>query len=168
MTLAEVAEKWDMPPVETAIKVMEEGSSAIASFNMKESDIQNFMRQDWVMTCSDGTNAHPRKYGSFPKKIKEYVLEKNVISLPEMIRKSTALTAETFKIPRRGRLKPGYFADIIIFKPEQVIDHATFENPARYSTGMEFVIVNGTVCIDHGNYNGVMAGRVIKKEQKRP
>jgi N-acyl-D-aspartate/D-glutamate deacylase len=165
-TLTEVAKEWNMPPVETAIKIMKGGSSAIASFNMQEDDIHNFMKQDWVMTCSDGTNAHPRKYGSFPKKIREYVLDKKVLNMEEMVRKSTSLTAEIFNIPKRGKIQKGYYADLLIFKPEEVKDNATFENPDRYATGMKYVIVNGQIVIEGGRYNGKLAGKVIKHKPK--
>lgn len=163
MNLAQVSTMWNLPPIETALKIMQNGSSAIASFNMKEEDIQNFMAQPWVMTSSDGTAAHPRKYGSFPKKIREYVLEKKVLSLEEMIRKSTSLTAQTFGIDRRGIIKEGYFADLIIFKPEEIKDEATFEKPSKLAIGMHYVIVNGQIAIHKGIYIGALAGRTIKR-----
>ena len=163
MNLEEVATKWDMPVIETAIKIIKNGSAAVASFNMQDSDIQNFMQQDWVMTCSDGTNAHPRKYGSFPKKIREYVLEKKTLSLTEMIRKSAGLTAEVFGIPKRGKLTQGYFADILVFKPERIKDNATFESPAEYAEGIDWILLNGAVVVEKGQFNEVLKGRVVRR-----
>ena len=163
MTLAEIAKKWEMEEIETAIKIIKNGSAAVASFNMQDSDIQNFMKQDWIMTCSDGTNAHPRKYGTFPKKIREYVLEKKTLSLEEMIRKSTSLTASTFGIQKRGEIKAGYYADILIFKPEELKDNATFEIPNQLSEGMKWIIINGKLVVENGIYNKKLVGRSIRR-----
>lgn len=163
MTLAEVAQRWSLPPLEAAIEVLKGGGSSVASFNMNEADIHHFMKQPWVMTSSDGSNGHPRKYGSFPKKIKEYTLEKQVLSLHEMIQKSTSLTAETFQIEKRGRIQKGFYADIIIFQPEAVEPMATFEEPTEYAKGMEWVIVNGQIAIDQGEATMTLAGKAIQK-----
>ncbi len=165
-TLTQVAEEMGVEPVEAAVSLFKNGGSSVGSFNMKESDIVNFMKQDWVMTSSDGSNGHPRKYGSFPKKMQEYVLEKQVLNLPEFVHKSSGMTATTFGISRRGYIKEGFYADIIIFKPERVKDHATFQEPEVLSEGMEYVIVNGKVVIEKGKYNGFLAGQGIRKIEK--
>lgn len=161
--LAEIANNWQLTPVQAAIEIIKNGSAAIASFNMKAADIENFMKKEWVMTCSDGSNAHPRKYGTYPKKIREYVLEKKVLTMEEMIRKSTRFPARTYQIPHRGEIKVGYFADLIVFKPEKVKDRATFISPAEYAEGMEYVFVNGVMAIEKGRYTGALAGRAIRK-----
>ncbi len=166
LTLQEAANKWDMDPVEAAIEILRQGGSALGSFNMQEEDITNFMRQSWVMTGSDGSRGHPRKFGSYPKKIREYVMNKGVLTLEEMIYRSSTLPAMTFKIQKRGVLKPGNYADIIIFKPGEVRDHATFENPEELSEGMYYVLVNGQTAIDKGVYTGALAGRGLKREQQ--
>lgn len=162
-TLAQLAEAWKLPPVEAAIEVLKLGGSSLASFNMQESDITDFMRQPWVMTSSDGSTGHPRKYGAFAKKIREYVREKRVLNLEEMIHKSSGLTAQTFKINKRGLLKKGYYADVIIFDPDQVHDQADFEEPTQYAAGMEYVLVNGKITIDQGIYVDVLNGVVVKR-----
>lgn len=162
LNLAQVAEKWQMKPIDAAIEIIKNGSAAVASFNMQDSDIQEFMKKDWVMTCSDGTNAHPRKFGTFPKKMREYVFEKKTLSLEEMIRKSTSLPAETYQISNRGKLQEGYFADILIFKPEEVKDNATFESPAEYSEGMEWIILNGKLVVEEGQFLNLLAGKVVR------
>lgn len=167
LNLEEISNAWDMSAVDAALKIMKNGSAAIASFNMQDADIQNFMARSWVMTGSDGTNAHPRKYGTFPKKIREYVLEKGVLELPEMIRKSTSLPAEIFGIPNRGKLKEGFFADLIVFKPEDVKDNSTYENPAELAEGMEYVIVNGKFAIKNGEFTGYLAGQTIRKMESK-
>ena len=163
LNLEEIAQKWQQTPIDAAIKIIKNGSAAVASFNMLDSDIQNFMKQDWVMTCSDGTNAHPRKYGTFSKKIREYIVEKQTLTLEEMIRKSSALTAKTFGIQKRGKLQEGYFADLIIFKTAEVKDMATFTSPAEYSKGMEWIILNGKLVVINGIYNGALVGKAIRR-----
>ncbi|MEM6771818.1 MAG: amidohydrolase family protein, partial [Bacteroidota bacterium] len=162
-TLAEVANARGEPAVTTAIDILKQGGSAVASFNMNQDDVHHFMQQPWVMTCSDGTNAHPRKYGTFPKKIREFVREKQVLSLGQMIRQSTQLTAETFGIPERGSLREGYFADVLIFKPEEVIDHATFREPAELSSGFTYIVLNGKVVVDGGAVKVRDGGRVVRR-----
>ncbi len=163
-TLEELTERWKMDPVDVAIEVLKMGGSSIVSFNMKETDIRSLMTQPWVMTSSDGSSGHPRLYGSFPRKIRKYVLEDQALSLKDMIHRSTGLTAVTFKLPKRGFLKTGFKADVIIFKPEEVADNATFEAPTELATGMEYVIVNGQLAIAKGNFTGAVAGVVLTKK----
>lgn len=162
-TLAEVSEAWAMDPVETALKIIENGSATVASYNMQEEDIQYFMKQDWVMTSSDGTNAHPRKYGSFPKKIREHVFEKKILSLEDMIRRSTGLTAETFGVANRGKILEGYKADILVFHPEDIKDNADFIEPDKLAEGMHWVVLNGQVVVDAGAFQGKLAGQVVRR-----
>lgn len=162
-TLGEVAEAWELSAEDAAIKIIADGDAAIASFNMNEEDLFRFMQQDWVMTSSDGTTAHPRKYGSFPKKIREYVLEKRVLPLATMIWKSTGLTAEVFGIPKRGQLKVGNYADVLVFKPTELRDNASYTEPARLSSGMWYIFLNGEVAIAKGELQDGLLGRVVKR-----
>ncbi len=164
-TLGAVAKERGKSPIETALDIAANGGAGIASFNMSESDIEYFMKQKFVMTDSDGSTGHPRKYGTFPKKLREYVFDKKLITLPFAIRASSALTAETFRIPERGRLKVGYFADIIVFDPQTVRDLATYQQPEMLATGMKYVVVNGKIAVDGGKYNGTLAGRALRKVQ---
>ena len=162
-TLRDVAEKWRMGEVEAARKIIIKGRTGVASFNMQESDLENFMRQDFVITSSDGTNMHPRKYGSFTRKLRTYVYEKKLFDLAFAIRASSALTAEIFAVKERGMLKEGYFADIIVFDEKIVSDMASFTQPEQLSVGMKFVIVNGDVVIDGGTFSGKLAGTALRK-----
>ncbi len=162
-TLGAIAKERNKSPVETALEIVEDGGASIASFNMSESDIEYFMKQPFVMTGSDGSSGHPRKYGTFPRKLREYVFGKKLITLPFAIRASSALTAETFRIPERGLLKAGYFADVIVFDPKTVADRATYEQPEKLATGMRFVVVNGRIGVDEGKYTGILAGRALRK-----
>jgi N-acyl-D-amino-acid deacylase len=121
------------------------------------------MKQPWVMTGSDGSGGHPRKYGTYPRKIREYVLNRHVITLPRMIQASSLQVAETFNLKDRGKLAPGYFADVIVFDEKTIADRSTYENPELFAEGVKYVIVNGKVAIDDGKYTGVMAGRALRK-----
>jgi N-acyl-D-aspartate/D-glutamate deacylase len=161
--LGRIAAEWNKSPVEAAIDIIKAGNASVASFNMNEADIENFMRQDWVMTGSDGSGGHPRKFGTYPRKIREYVINRKIISLPFAIRAGTSLVAETFRIPERGRLTEGFFADIIVFDERTIADRSTYEQPTLLATGMRYVIVNGKVVVDDGSYNNTLAGRPIRK-----
>ncbi len=162
-TLGAIAKERNKSPVETALEIVEGGGAGIASFNMNEKDIEYFMKQPFVMTGSDGSSGHPRKYGTFPRKLRQYVFDKKLITLPFTIRRSSALTAETFRIPERGHLRVGYFADVIVFDPKTVADRATYEQPETLATGMKYVVVNGKLAVDEGKYTGNLAGRALRK-----
>jgi N-acyl-D-amino-acid deacylase len=159
--LAQIAKERHVSPIEAALQIIRAGGSSVASFNMKESDIEAFMKQPWVMTCSDGSEGHPRKYGTFPHKIHEYVYEKHVLSLEAAVRSSTSLPAETLRLKNRGLLKQGYFADVLIFDPKTFIDRATYENPTVLATGVQYLLVNGKFAVDRGNLTTTLAGRAL-------
>jgi N-acyl-D-amino-acid deacylase len=161
-TLDQIAKERKETPVEAALEIIKAGGAGAASFNMQEDDIKNFMRQDWVMTCSDGSPGHPRKYATFPRKLRKYVFDEHVITLPFAIRSSTSLPAETFRLKGRGLLKPGYFADVVVFDPKTIRDDATFDHPKVFSSGVRYVLVNGKVALDNGKLTDVLAGRVLK------
>jgi N-acyl-D-aspartate/D-glutamate deacylase len=162
--LNQIAQEMNKTPVEAALEIIKTaGGAGVASFNMSEKDIRRFMKDKFVMTCSDGSTGHPRKYGTFPKKLHEYVFQHKVISLEFMVRNSSALTAETFRIPERGLIREGYFADVIVFDPNKVTDRATYEQPELLSEGMRFVIVNGQLAVADGKFTGTLAGRALRK-----
>lgn len=161
-TLAAIARERKETPIDAAIQIIQSGGSDVASFNMKESDIEAFMRQPWVMTCSDGSEGHPRKYGTFPRKLREYVYKRHVIPLEFAIRSSTSLPAQTLGLKDRGLVKPGYFADVLVFDPKTIADRATYENPRILATGVRFLTVNGQLAIDNGTLTSALAGRVLK------
>ncbi len=164
-TLGALALEQKKTPVETALEIITNGGAGVASFNMSEPDIENFMKQSFVMTGSDGSTGHPRKYGTFPRKLREYVFAKNLITLAFAIRASSALTAETFGIPERGRLRVGYFADVIVFDPKTVADRANYEQPETLAAGMKYVVVNGKIAVEEGKYTEILAGRALRKIQ---
>lgn len=159
--LAEIATAHHESPIEAAIEILKAGGSSVASFNMKESDIEAFMRQPWVMTCSDGSTGHPRKYGTFPRKFHEYVFTRHVISVEAAVRSSTSLPATTLGLKDRGLLKAGYFADVLVFDPKTYNERATYVEPEVLSTGVRYLTVNGQLAIDHGELMPVLAGRAL-------
>ncbi len=161
--LGEVAKMWKVSAVDAALKIIHDGGSGVASFNMSEPDIEAFMKEDWVMTCSDGSFGHPRKYGTFPRKIRRYAMERKVIPLHIAIQRSSSLTAATFHIKDRGRIQTGAFADVIVFDPKTIADKATYEEPEKLSEGMRWVLVNGQLVVDDGKYTGALAGKAMER-----
>jgi len=139
----------------------------VASFNMSESDIENFMKRGWVMTGSDGSSGHPRKYGTYPRKIRQYVFTKQLISLPFAIRAATSLVAETLGLEERGRIETGWYADLAVFDPNTIEDLATYEQPRTLARGMRYVVVNGVLVVDREHYTGELAGRTLRHDPTR-
>jgi N-acyl-D-aspartate/D-glutamate deacylase len=160
-TLARIAKEQSTSPTEAALIIIQKGGADVASFNMRQSDIKNFMRQDWVMTCSDGSTGHPRKYGTFPEKIRKYVFDEHVITLPFAIRSSTSLPAETLGLKNRGLLKVGYFADVVVFDPKTIRAQSTYEHPKLLATGVVYLLVNGKLAVDAGKLTNAQAGRPL-------
>jgi N-acyl-D-amino-acid deacylase len=161
-TLAAIAKERNESPIDAAIEIVKAGGSDVASFNMKENDIEAFMRQTWVMTCSDGSEGHPRKYGTYPRKLRQYVYDKHVIPLEFAIRSNTSLPAETLGLKDRGLLKPGYFADVLVFDPKTFNERATYQSPRVLATGVRYLTVNGQLAIDGGSLTTALAGRTLK------
>lgn len=106
---------------------------------------------------------HPRNYGTFPRVLGKYVREEKIVSLEEMIKKMTSVPARRFGFDKRGLLKNGFFADLVIFDPEKIEDKATWANPHQYPVGVEYVIVNGQVVVEHGEHTGRLPGKIMKK-----
>jgi len=164
-TLAEVARARGTTPVRAAIDIIMMGGASIASFNMQEPDILNFMRQDFVMTGSDGSDGHPRKYGTYPRKFHDYVLGKRVMPFEAAVRRSSAMVAETFGLAGRGLLREGYFADVVVIDTAQYAERATYQEPTRLATGVRYVWVNGVLAVDDGQPKGALAGRALRRER---
>lgn len=161
--LDEIAAARGVPPVEAAMQIILNGGASVASFNMNDRDIETFMAQDFIVTGSDGSDGHPRKYGTFPKLIATYVRDKKTLTLQEAIERGSSRTARILGFRDRGVLKEGAFADVIVFDADRIVDRATYEQPTLLAEGMKYVLVNGTVAIDNGRYTGALAGRVVKR-----
>lgn len=162
-TLKNIAEANALSPVEMAIQIARQGDARIASFNMDMTDIENFMVQDWVMTSSDGSTGHPRKYASFPKKYRDYVIDKSLMPIETYFYRSSGMVADTFGLCDRGYLKKGYAADIAILNPETFAPKADFQNADTLSVGIEHLFVNGQAAISETNPQSALAGRALKR-----
>ena len=162
--LLQVSNELDISPQEAVFKVIATGPIKVASFNMNSNDIGNFMKQDWVVTGSDGGSGHPRKYGSFPRKYHKYVKQDKIIDIATFINNSSSKTSKIFKIQNRGQLREGYYADIIIFNPETFKDIANYEDAFQLSKGLEYSIINGKLAIEKGKFTGKLNGKVLSKK----
>ncbi len=162
-TLKEVAAARQLPAVEAALEIIRDhGDMGVASFNMTEADIATFMRDPFVMTSSDGSEGHPRLFGTYPRKIRRYVLERRVITMQRMVQASSAQVAETYGLTDRGVLRSGAFGDVIVFDPATIRDEATYVEPTTLAIGMRWVFVNGQAAVTNGVVTGVMAGRGLR------
>lgn len=165
-SVLEVIQAWGTSPEEAIIRILKNQPGVGANlFSMQEQDIINFMRQPWMMTGSDGGTGHPRAAGAFAKRIRKYVLDKPVTSMKMAVHASSGLTAETFGITKRGFIREGYYADIVLLDPEQYRDQSDFNNPMKPAMGVQYVLVNGTLAIDEGKYTGALAGKALRKTE---
>lgn len=161
--LSDLAKQWKLDPLDAAIRVLREshGRASVVSFNISESDLENFMKQPWVVTSSDGGPGHPREYATFQTKYAVYVKQKHLIDTAFFIRHSSGLTADIFKLDRRGYLKPGYFADVLVFDPNHYVPKADYIHPAVLSEGVQELFVNGVAAVDGGKMTNALSGRPL-------
>jgi N-acyl-D-aspartate/D-glutamate deacylase len=162
-TLAEVAKARGEDAIAAAIAVIRIHDPAVASFNQTEKDIIAFMRRPWVMTGSDASTGHPRVYGSFARKYAKYAAAERVLTLRQFIERSSALTADTFGLAGRGHLRPGAYADTVVFDPKSYAARATYEQPTLLASGVRTVLVNGVLAVDNGALTGKAAGRALPR-----
>lgn len=173
MSLAEIAAEQDKDPRDVLMDLVKMGGAGYISHITDEDDLRLALIQEWSAFGTDGEVAapdgplssglpHPRGYGTFPKILGRYVREWKILSLEEAIRKSTSLTAQRLGVRHRGLLREGFYADIVIFDPETIIDKATYENPHQYSEGIDYVLVNGEVVVDHGRITNARPGMVVR------
>jgi N-acyl-D-amino-acid deacylase len=154
------------------ILIEEEGQATMIIFSMSEEDIKRLMKHNLQMFGTDSwaidlnkigdSKLHPRFYGTYPKVFRKYVKEEKLLSLEEAIRKMTSFPAQRFFLMDRGIIKEGMWADIVIFNLENIKDKATYENPHQYPEGIEYVLINGEIVIEKGEYTGAMPGKVLK------
>jgi dihydroorotase/N-acyl-D-amino-acid deacylase len=173
--LSEVAALWKEDAIDALCDILiKDGAfTEVAVFGMDEPDVLLALKQPWVSIDNDsqGTSPegllgeehpHPRAYGTFPRILRKYVREENQLSLPDAIRKFSALPAQRMRLTERGVLKQGMWADVVVFDPATIRDKATFENPNQFSEGMEFVLVNGVPVIENGKMTGALPGKVLR------
>jgi len=169
LSLAAIAAKEKRSMLDIVLEIERKGGASVVLFSMNEEEVRLFMKEDWVATASDGaamapagTVPHPRSYGCFPRKIGRYAIEDKIVPLEQAIRSASGLPADILDLPRRGYLKPGYHADVVVFDPNSFRDRATFDQPHQYATGVVYLFVNGKPAIERGRFTGTLAGRVLR------
>jgi N-acyl-D-aspartate/D-glutamate deacylase len=170
-TLAAVARERTLDPLDVSLGLLEQGNVSIVSFGMHEDDVRALMRPGWTMTASDGDLVpfgegvpHPRSYGTFPRKIRRYVLDEPVVTLEHAVRSMTSLPARVFRMRDRGEIRPGAFADVVVFDLDRVRDTATYTVPHQLAEGMVHVIVNGRDAMVEGAQTAERSGRVLRRD----
>jgi N-acyl-D-amino-acid deacylase len=174
--ILDAAKEAGKPPYEFMrdLLIEEKAQVGMITFIMNEDNLKKILAHPLVGVGCDGSvqapygllsrgKPHPRNYGTFPRVLGKYVREEKIASWEEMIRKMTSIPAERFGFEKRGVLRPGYAADVVLFDPEKVIDTATWVNPHQYPVGIEYVLVNGRVVIERGQHTGNLAGLILKK-----
>jgi N-acyl-D-amino-acid deacylase len=179
--LEEISQIKGIPPKEAAIDLIVEDDSRIGTvyFSMSEENMRKKVCEPWMSFCSDAgsmapeqpfinRSTHPRAYGSFARLFAKFVREENLLKLSEAIRRLTSLPAKNLGLKKRGQLREGFFADIVVFDPRKIQDHATFDRPHQLATGMKHVFVNGVQVLKDGTHTGEMPGRFVKGPGWKP
>lgn len=181
-TLAELAAMRGVDPVRMAIDLQLEGyadrrgGARVRGFSLSDIDIDMYAAEPWVATATDGgialpedgPNVHARFYGTFPRKIRHYALDRGVLGLEDAVRSATGLPAQILGLPDRGALRVGAYADIVVFDPVRIRDMATFFEPHQYAEGIDWVLINGEPVVENGRPNGALPGRVIGSGARAP
>ena len=170
-TLAQVAEAWGLPVPETVRRILSEGSAAVMNLDLYDIENTRYLAaKEWMMTCTDGRTphpgqeiTHPRVYGAFSRKLRQFVMEDSIISLPFAVRGMTSLAATFFNIPDRGEIREGFLADIAVFDEAAIRDRATYQQPHQFAEGAVHVLVNGRFALLDGRPTGELHGRPIRR-----
>jgi dihydroorotase/N-acyl-D-amino-acid deacylase len=174
--VSEVAAEWHEDPMDTLYDFLlkDRGTTSVAVFGMDEADVELALQQPWVSVDNDYSGAsldnkilasehpHPRAFGTFPRILAKFVREQKLLSLPDAIRKFTSLPAQREHLTDRGVVKQGMWADLVVFDPAVIHDVATYEDPNRYSVGMQYVLVNGVPVVEEGKLTGKLPGKVLR------
>ena len=173
--LSDVAALWHEDAIDALcdLLIKDKAFTEVAVFGMDEPDVVLGLKQPWMSIDNDsqgtspegllgGEHPHPRAYGTFPRILRKYVREEHALTLPDAIRKFTALPAQRMRLTDRGVLKKGMWADVVVFDPKKIADKATFEDPNQLSVGMEEVLVNGVAVIEGGKMTGKLPGKVLR------
>lgn len=174
-TLAEVAAERGTTPAETAIDLVIEDDSRVGAAYalMSEDNVRRKIAKDWISFGSDAgapaasgvfleSNVHPRAYGTFARVLGKYSRDEHLITIADAVRRMTSLPAYNTNIDDRGELTEGFYADIVIFDPASIKDHATFDDPHQYASGVEQVFINGVQVLKNGEHTGALPGRVVR------
>jgi N-acyl-D-aspartate/D-glutamate deacylase len=170
----DIFEELGGDPFDTVVDfILNDPNMLFAGGAQSEEDVQHAMKQEWVMTSTDGganpilrgdetpRRGHPRSYGSFPRVFRKYVREEKLLTLEDAVRKMTSLPASFLSIKDRGILAEGNKADLVVFDPETIRDNATYADSRQYSTGIDYVIVNGKISIENGEFNNSLNGKLL-------
>jgi N-acyl-D-amino-acid deacylase len=171
--IGEIARAEGKEPVDVVIEIERTGGAQVVNFGMTEEDVRVYMKRPWVATASDGgvqapgdTVPHPRSYGTFPRKIGRYAIEDGIVSVEQAVRSSSGLPADVLGLTDRGYLKPGQYADVVVFDPKTYRDTATFAKPHQYAAGVKWVFVNGTAVVADGAHRpDALPGRVLRHKK---
>jgi len=161
-TLEELAAREQADAITTAMRILAREGPSVASFNMQQADLDAFAAEPWVVTGSDGSGGHPRKFGAFPKAMREFALDRPILSLEAFVARSSANTARIFGLADRGIVAAGQFADVIVFDPADVRDRSTYTDPERMAEGMRWVFVNGVPVMADGVMTDARPGRALR------
>jgi N-acyl-D-amino-acid deacylase len=173
MHMGHIATELRCDPAEAALRLYARAEAAVILRAMQDADVDAIASHPLIAVGSDGSSLaasgvlsvgkpHPRSYGTNPRFLAQFVRERRLMSLPEAVRKMTTLPASRLGLTRRGRLVPGYAADLVVFDPDTIADTATFEAPHSYPTGVAHVAVNGVLVVEHGAFTGRTPGKVIR------
>ena len=174
-SVAQIGKEWNKDPSDAAFDLVLESNNRAGAlyYMMSEKDIETAVKFPWVSLGSDAAassklvdpntvgNGHPRGYGNFPRIIAEYVRKKNILTLPDAIRKMTSWPATRLRLPSRGLIKEGMWADVVIFDYDTIQDNSTYDYPYKTPTGIDYVLVNGEVVVEKGKHTGAKPGKVI-------
>jgi len=175
-----LAEEQNTDPFTFVFNLLLEEDLAVSviRFTINEEDLQTVLKYPNAMIGSDGSSLapygplgkgkpHPRNYGTFPRVLSKYVRQNQILTLQDAIRKMTSLPAQKLKLSDRGLIKETMWADIVLFNADKISDTATFSQPHRYPSGVEYVIVNGEIVIDHGQHRGNLPGKILRLKRAR-
>ncbi|MEX2172938.1 MAG: amidohydrolase family protein [Pirellulaceae bacterium] len=169
-SIAAIAKQTEQSPLAVVLSIMSRGGAQMVSFGMNEDEVRLFMREPFIATASDGSaqsldsqaQPHPRAFGCFPRKIGHYAIEGKVVPLAQAIRSASGLPADILGLPERGYLRPGYFADVVVFDPATFRDKATYDKPLQWASGVKLLLVNGQIAVENNRPTEALAGRVVR------
>ena len=170
-TIAQYAEFRGLKPFDAYVEILSANKLEVMEvcFSLCEEDLKTVMTDERCMIGTDGlyqkgsVMTHPRAIGTFPRVLGKYVREQGVLSLPEAIRKMTALPAQVYQLKGKGSIREGMDADLVVFDAGTITDQADYVSPFKPNLGIDYVIVNGKISVDHDSLTGITAGKVIRK-----
>lgn len=172
-TIGQIAADLKVSPVEAVIWLQRNGMDGVPGgarmrgFSLSEDDLEHFMREDYMATCTDGAAnmGHPRSYGAYPRKLRRYALDRAAITLPHAVRSMSGLPAQILGLKDRGRIDSGYWADVVVFDPARIRETAEMFAPEKYPEGVDWVLVNGVPVVAAGKFTNALPGKVLTPEK---